>query len=112
MCPYIDGQHSPMGYSQAAYDARDPLAWPSFATADDLREMPRTVISVNELDGLAPEGIAFHAVLEEAGVETELRVVAGTQHSSELNHPHAVPDIAIETARALAVRSMLASSAC
>ena len=28
--------------------------------------------------------------------------VLGTQHSSELNHPLAVPDIALATARALA----------
>ena len=101
MCPFIDG-HSPMGYSQAAFDARDPLAWPSFATAADLRGMPRTTISVNELDGLAAEGIAFHAVLEEAGVETALRVVEGTQHATEVNNSHGVPDIAVETARALA----------
>ncbi len=101
MCPFIDG-HSPMGYSQKAFDARDPLAWPSFATAADLRGMPRTTISVNELDGLAAEGIAFHAVLEEAGVETALRVVEGTQHATEVNNSHAVPDIAVETARALA----------
>jgi acetyl esterase/lipase len=33
MCPFIDGDHSPMGYSQAAYDRKDPLAWPSFAVS-------------------------------------------------------------------------------
>ena len=102
MCPFIDGNHSPMGYSQAAYDAQDPLAWPSFATPEDLKGMPRTVISVNELDSLKDEGIAFYRVLLAAGVHATCREVLGTQHSSELNHPLAVPDIALATARALA----------
>ena len=31
-----------------------------------------------------------------------LRVVEGTQHATEVNNSHAVPDIAVETARALA----------
>lgn len=44
MCPFIDGEHSPMGYSQAAYDAKDPLAWPTFATPEDVAGMPRAVI--------------------------------------------------------------------
>ena len=64
--------------------------------------MPRTVISVNELDSLKEEGIAFYRVLLAAGVHATCREVLGTQHSSELNHPLAVPDIALATARALA----------
>lgn len=42
------------------------------------------------------------AIAVEAGVAATCREVYGTMHSSELNHPMAVPDIALATARALA----------
>ena len=102
MCPYLDGDHAPLGYSPAAYRAKDPLAWPAFATAADVRGMPRTCISVNELDGLRDEGLRFYHTLLEAGVEATCRMVMGSMHSSELNHPMAAPDIALATARAVA----------
>src|SRR6204780_3367417 len=81
LCPYIAGQwpqaqypsstenngilldlHSnrgAMGYGMEAFEARDPLAWPAFATEADVQGLPPTVISVNECDPLRDEGIAF-----------------------------------------------------
>jgi len=72
LCPYIAGSwplpenpsstenngilldlHNNRGavvYGIEAFDAKDPLAWPGFATVDDVRGLPPTVISVNELD--------------------------------------------------------------
>mmetsp|Transcript_1563 Transcript_1563/g.2272 ORF Transcript_1563/g.2272 Transcript_1563/m.2272 type:complete len:376 (-) Transcript_1563:1030-2157(-) len=38
-----------IGYSLEAFKNRDPLAWPGFATIDDLKGLPRCVISVNEV---------------------------------------------------------------
>jgi acetyl esterase/lipase len=56
-----------MGYGIEAFEARDPLAWPLFATDDDLRGLPRTVISVNECDPLCDEGVAMYRKLLAAG---------------------------------------------
>ena len=47
-------------------------------TPEDVKGMPRTVISVNELDSLKDEGISFYRVLLEAGVHATCRVVMGT----------------------------------
>ena len=50
-----------MGYGIEAFRARNPLAWPGFATAEDVRGLPRVVISVNECDPLRDEGINLSA---------------------------------------------------
>ena len=42
---------------------QDPLAWPGFATDDDVKGLPPTVISVNECDPLRDEGIGFYRLL-------------------------------------------------
>ena len=49
------GSASSRGYGQDAFDRRDPLAWPGFATVEDLTGLPRCVISVNECDPLRDE---------------------------------------------------------
>ena len=49
-----------MGYGIEAFDERNPLAWPSFATVDDVTGFPPTVINVNECDPLRDEGINFY----------------------------------------------------
>ncbi|MDG2114124.1 MAG: alpha/beta hydrolase, partial [Actinomycetota bacterium] len=54
-----------MGYGIEAYEAGDPLAWPSFATTDDVAGLPPTIISVNECDPLRDEGINFYRLLAE-----------------------------------------------
>jgi len=56
-----------MAYGIEAFDAKDPLAWPAFASEDDVRGLPPTVISVNECDPLRDEGIEFYRLLLRAG---------------------------------------------
>ena len=90
-----------MGYGIEAFEARDPLAWPLFATEDDLRGLPRTVISVNECDPLCDEGIAFYRKLLAAGVAARGRMVLGTMHGTEI-FAIACPEISRDTARDLA----------
>ena len=90
-----------MGYGIEAFEARDPLAWPLFATEDDLRERLRTVISVNECDPLCDEGIAFYRKLLAAGVAARGRMVLGTMHGTEI-FAIACPEISRDTARDLA----------
>lgn len=90
-----------MGYGIDAYNARDPLAWPGFATKDDVTGLPPTVISVNECDPLRDEGIAFYRLLLSAGVAARGREVLGTMHATEVL-PLLCPEISHDTARDLA----------
>ena len=90
MCPYIAGSwphdrypssvenngilldlhnnRGAVGYGIDAFEREDPLAWPSFATEDDVTGLVPTVISVNECDPLRDEGIEFYRLLLRAGV--------------------------------------------
>ena len=105
MCPYIAGSwprddlpsstenngllldlHSnfgPMGYGMEAFEAQNPLAWPLFATEEDVRGYPPTVISVNECDPLRDEGIEFYRLLLRAGQPARCRQVMGTIHGGD-----------------------------
>jgi acetyl esterase len=90
-----------MGYGIEAFEARDPLAWPGFATLEDVRGFPATVVSVNECDPLRDEGVAFYRLLLEAGVAARGRIVLGAFHALEV-HPVFCPDITRDTALDLA----------
>ncbi|WP_208006807.1 alpha/beta hydrolase fold domain-containing protein [Aeromicrobium phragmitis] len=68
----------------------DPIAWPYFASEDDVRGLPPFVVSVNELDPLRDEGIAFARTLARAGVEVSARMNLGIVHGSEMIFRHAL----------------------
>lgn len=123
LCPYILGQwpnpeapssienngilldlhsnYGAVGYGIEAFEAGDPLAWPGFATVDDVTGLPPTMISVNECDPLRDEGVNFYRLLLTAGVQASCRQVMGTIHGTEI-FPMACPDISRETARSIA----------
>ncbi|NQY13733.1 MAG: alpha/beta hydrolase [Henriciella sp.] len=123
LCPYIAGQwpqddlpssienegiliglHSnrgAMAYGMEELEAKNPLAWPLFASVDDLRGLPATVISVNECDPLRDEGIVFYRRLMQAGVAARCREVRGTCHAAELLI-NVCPEISGDTAADLA----------
>lgn len=123
MCPYIAGSwpqdrfpsstennglmldlHSnghAMAYGIDELNNRNPLAWPSFATEDDVKGLPRTVISVNECDPLRDEGIEFYRLLLRADVPARCRQLMGTVHGTEV-FAVACPDISRETAASMA----------
>mmetsp|Transcript_33263 Transcript_33263/g.84686 ORF Transcript_33263/g.84686 Transcript_33263/m.84686 type:complete len:386 (-) Transcript_33263:66-1223(-) len=61
----------------------DPCAWPLVAKPADLGGLPPHMISVNELDPLRDEGLAYCENLKGAGVSSESRVVKGTPHGGE-----------------------------
>ena len=54
-----------IGYGIEAFNSRNPLAWPSFATAADVEGFSPTVIRVNECDPLRDEGINFYRLLRD-----------------------------------------------
>ena len=123
LCPYIAGQwptpecpssienegillrlhnnRGRIGYGIEAFNDRNPLAWPSFASVDDVRGFPPTVINVNECDPLRDEGINFYRLLLAAGVQARCRQVMGTMHGTEV-FAIACPDISRDTARDIA----------
>ncbi len=123
MCPYIAGSwpqdrlpsstenngllldlhnnRGAIGYGIEAFEAQDPLAWPLFASEDDVRDLVPTVISVNECDPLRDEGIEFYRLLLRAGVPARCRQVMGTIHGTEV-FSVACPDISYETAASIA----------
>lgn len=90
-----------MGYGIEAFEAGDPLAWPLFATVDDVRGLPRTVILVNECDPLRDEGIEFYRLLLQAGVPARCVQSMGTMHGTEVM-PSVCPDISRAAAQAVA----------
>ena len=123
LCPYIAGRwpheahpssvdnngilldlHNNSGamvYGIEAFERQDPLAWPSFAGEEDVRGLPPVFISVNELDPLRDEGIAFYRLLLSAGVKAQCRQVMGSIHGTELL-PSICPEMSRETARSIA----------
>jgi acetyl esterase len=88
----------------AAYDiehknSANPLCWPYRATAEDLRGLPPHVISVNELDPLRDEGLAYFRSLLKAGVSAYSRTVNGTCHAADVLFPKAIPEVYAATIR-------------
>ena len=87
-----------MTYGIEAFNAKNPLAWPAFATEADVKGLPDVVISVNECDPLRDEGVAFYRLLLRAGVGAKCRQIMGTIHGTEI-FPVCCPDISRATAR-------------
>ena len=80
-------------YDPGARHSRDPLCWPYFATQDDLTGLPPHVISVNEVDPLRDEGLAYYRKLLAAGVDATGRMVLGACHAGDLMFRAAIPDM-------------------
>ena len=127
LCPYISGAYADppedlpslrendgllvsiglLGAMAKAYtpdgsDRTNPLAWPHHATLEDLAGLPPHVISVNELDPLRDEGLAYFRRLLAAGVAARSRTVNGTLHAAENNYFAVIPEIARATLADLA----------
>jgi acetyl esterase len=123
LCPYIAGQwphpnnpssvenngillelhnnRGAMAYGIDAFERKDPLAWPGFATEADVTGLPPVVISVNECDPLRDEGVNFYRLLLRAGQPARCRQLMGTIHGTEI-FSIACPEISRDTAADLA----------
>ena len=86
-------------YSPNGSADRDPLAWPYHAPVEALRGLPPHVISVNELDPLRDEGVAYFQKLLGAGVPASSRTVNGTCHAGDCLFRDAMPDVYLGTIR-------------
>lgn len=126
MCPYISGTYvappesllslkendgyllndAVMGALAKVYDpdeanSANPLAWPLQAASGDLQGLPPHVISVNELDPLRDEGLAFYRKLLASGVATVGRTVHGTPHAADGMFPEVIPEVYADTIGAI-----------
>jgi acetyl esterase/lipase len=86
-------------YDPTGANATNPLAWPYHATADDLRGLPPHVISVNELDPLRDEGLAYFHKLLRAGVSAIGRTINGTCHGGDCIFRGAMPEVYLAAVR-------------
>ena len=88
-------------YDPERSQGANPLAWPLAAQAPDLEGLPPHVVSVNELDPLRDEGLAFYRKLLAAGVPAVARTVHGTTHGTDIAMADVIPDVHRETVRSV-----------
>jgi acetyl esterase len=86
-------------YDPSGENSLNPLAWPYHASVDDLRGLPPHLISVNQLDPLRDEGLAYFRKLLDAGVRATSRTVNGTCHAGDCLFLSAMPDVYYGTIR-------------
>jgi len=67
-------------YTPQFHDQQNPLAWPYWATVEDLKGLPPFMLSMDELDPLRDEGVAFARRLAEAGVSAKGSINLGIGH--------------------------------
>jgi acetyl esterase/lipase len=90
-----------MAYGIQELERKNPLAWPGFASEQDVRGLVPTIVSVNECDPLRDEGIEFYRLLLRAGVPAQCRQVMGTVHGTEI-FAMVCPEVSRETAASIA----------
>ena len=86
-------------YDPDSTNATNPLAWPLHARQGDLEGLPPHVISVNQLDPLRDEGLAYYRKLLDAEVSAVGRTVNGTCHAGDCLFLDAMPDVYYATVR-------------
>jgi acetyl esterase len=89
-------------YDPEGKHADDPTCWPYRATIADVEGLPPHVISVNELDPLRDEGLAYHRLLQRAGVSSVGKLNLGLCHVGELLSRGTMPDVYMSAVRDVA----------
>ena len=74
-------------------DSKNPIAWPYHADTSMLEGLPPHAITVNELDPLRDEGLAYSDKLKKAGISVSTKIIKGTVHAAENIFPLEIPEI-------------------
>ena len=85
-----------LGLTASIYDgvdSKNPIAWPYHADKTMLEGLPPHVITVNELDPLRDEGLAYSEKLKEAGINISSKIIQGTVHAAENIFPLDISEI-------------------
>ena len=80
-------------YDPSGQHTRDPLAWPFWATEEDLKGLPPHLIVTSELDPLRDEGNAYYRKLVRVGVSAVGKMNLGVIHEAELFLRQTLPDL-------------------
>jgi acetyl esterase/lipase len=80
-------------YDPLGENSRNPLAWPYWATTEDLKDLPPHFIVTSELDPLRDEGSAYYRKLVQAGVSAVGKMNLGVIHEAELFLRQVLPDL-------------------
>ena len=80
-------------YDPTNSHAADATCWALAASDEEMDGLPPHVISVNELDPLRDEGLAYYRRLLRVGVPAVGRMVLGTCHGGDLMFPAVMPDV-------------------
>lgn len=71
-------------YTPNDKDQESPLAWPYFATVEDMKGLPPHVLVMDELDPLRDEGVSYARRLAKAGVDAKGSINLGVVHGTSL----------------------------
>jgi acetyl esterase len=86
-------------YDPGGRHGNEATCWPFLAADADLEGLPPHVVSVNELDPLRDEGLAYQRRLVSNGVSAIGRTVNGTVHGGDVFFRAALPDVYASTIR-------------
>lgn len=81
-----------MGFYYSPDEATNPLAFPYHASVESLKGLPPHVVSVDELDPLRDEGMAYFRKLQQAGVDAVGFMNMGITHAASLIFRQALPE--------------------
>lgn len=79
-------------YTPKDEDVENPLAWPYWATMDDMKGLPPHNLVMDELDLLRDEGVSYFRRLVQAGVSAKGSVNLGVVHGSSLIFRHVIKE--------------------
>lgn len=96
--PMLEGA----GWYYSPNDMENPLAWPYFASEEDLKGLPPHRISMDELDPLRDGGIAYARKLAAAGVDVAAHTNLGVVHGTALIFRQALPALHKKEVQAIA----------
>jgi len=67
-------------YTSSDEDRKNVLAWPGFATDEDVKGLPPTLFLMDECDALTAQGLEYYRKLDRNGVTASAVTFAGSAH--------------------------------